>query len=93
VQVFAMENRYDLVPQLDSAANPDQPDLTAVTFDAQKGTVGDNNNLGATYAPAAKDLPANNPFYAAWLRTAQGFLDSTSKSSTSTYQITSGPGS
>jgi hypothetical protein len=37
VQVFAMENRYDLVPRLDGDTNPDQPNLTTVTFDGQKG--------------------------------------------------------
>jgi hypothetical protein len=93
VQALALENRYDIVPQLDGAANPDQPNVTTVTFDAQKGTVGDNHNLLRTYAPAAKDLPKDNPSYAAWLHTAQGFLDPNNQSTTTTYQITRGPGS
>jgi hypothetical protein len=93
VQVFAMENRYDLVPQLDGDLNPDQPNLTTVTFDGQKGDIGENHSIRETYVPAAKDFPKDNPSYAAWLGTAQGFMDPNNKSTTSTYQITRGPDS
>jgi hypothetical protein len=40
VQALAMENKYDIVPQLNGASNADQPNLTTMTFGAQKGTVG-----------------------------------------------------
>jgi pimeloyl-ACP methyl ester carboxylesterase len=77
IQVFAMENRYDIVPQLDGAPNPDQPNLTTVTFDAQNGTVGNNHSLPETYVRAARNLPKGDPSYIAWLQTAHGFLDPT----------------
>jgi hypothetical protein len=93
VQALAMENRYDLVPQLEGASNADRPNVTTMTFDVQKGTVGRNHDLRETYTRAAVNLPTSDPSYAAWLRTAQGFLDPTSQSSTKTYQITRGPGS
>jgi hypothetical protein len=43
--------------------------------------------------PAVKDLPTNNRSYAAWARTAEGFLDPNNQSSTTTFQITRGPSS
>jgi hypothetical protein len=92
VQVLAVENRNDLVPQLDGADNPDRANVTTMTFSADKGSVGENHSLGDTYQPAAASLPAGDPSYAAWRATAQGFLDPGNQASTATYAITRGPG-
>jgi alpha/beta hydrolase family protein len=88
VQVLAVENRHDLIPQLDGAVNPDRPNVTTLTFDADKGDVGLNHSLGKTYAPATADMPADDPSYAAWRNSASGFLDAHNQASTSTYAIT-----
>lgn len=88
VQVLAVENSHHLVPQLDGGANPDRANVTTMTFSADEGTVGDNHSLGGTYAPAAASLPAGDPSYAVWSRTAQGFLDPANRASTATYAIT-----
>ncbi len=88
VQVLALENRHDLVPNLDGLGNPDRPNVTTLTFDASKGSVSANHDLGLTYAVAAGTLPTGDPSYAAWLDTAKGFFDPASTGSTQTYQIT-----
>jgi pimeloyl-ACP methyl ester carboxylesterase len=93
VQVLAVENSHDLVPQLDGAANPDRANVTTMTFNADAGSVGLNHSLGDTYQVAARSLPdANDPSYDAWRATAQGFLDPGNAATTSTYAITRGPG-
>jgi hypothetical protein len=92
VQVLAVENSHDLIPQLDGSANPDRANVTTLTFSADKGTVGANHSLGATYQQAAATLPVDDPSYAAWRESAQGFLDPGNHASTATYAITRGPG-
>lgn len=88
VQVLALENHHDLVPNLDGLGNPDRPNMTTMTFDASKGSVGANHDLGLTYAVAAGTLPTDDASYAAWLDTVKGFFDPASTSITQTYQIT-----
>ncbi len=93
VQVLAVENRNDLVPALDGADNPDRPNVTTLRFGANKGSVGANHNLGNTYVPYASKMPAEDPSYAAWLESAQGFLNPANQTSTTnTYAITREPG-
>jgi hypothetical protein len=53
---------------LESASNADRPNLTTMTFEAQKGSAGKNHDLATTYATAAADIPTDDPSYAAWLR-------------------------
>jgi hypothetical protein len=91
VQVLAVENRNDLIPTLDGAANQDRPNVTTMTFSDNKGNVGDNHSLGSTYAPAAATLPTDDPSYKQWLATAQGFLAPDNQATTTTYQITRAP--
>ena len=94
VQVLAVENRNDLVPALDGADNPDRANVTTLTFSANKGDVGKNHSLRDAYGVAVADLPTDNPSYAAWLDSAQGFLDPANQTSTTnTYAITREPGS
>jgi hypothetical protein len=93
VQVLAVENSHDLVPQLDGADNPDRPNVTTMTFSQNLGSVGLNHSLGDTYEVAAGSLPdSGDPSYGAWRATAQGFLDPDNRATTSTYAITRGPG-
>lgn len=94
VQVLALENRNDLVPALEGADNPDRANVTTLTFSDNKGAMGENHSLNDTYAPAAADLPAGDPSYAAWRESAQGFLDPANQTSTTdTYAITRESGS
>lgn len=74
VQVLALENRYDLVPQLDGRDNPDRANVTTVVFDAQRGESGLNHELKG-YASLAEALPVDDPSVAAFLSSAGGFLD------------------
>lgn len=88
VQVLAVENRHDLVPQLDGAPNKDRPNVTTLTFSADRGSLGANHSLLDTYQVATADLPSDDPSYAAWRESSDGFLDPGSRSTTSTYAIT-----
>jgi hypothetical protein len=70
-----------------------------MTFSGNKGAMGKNHSLSGTYAPAAADLPAGDPSYAAWRESARGFLDPDNRvldldnqARTSTYAITREPG-
>ncbi|MGY1720354.1 esterase/lipase family protein [Blastococcus sp. SYSU DS0552] len=75
VQLLALENRHDLVPQLDSRANDDSPNVTTVTFAAQHGSVADNHAIGAAYRPAARAVDAGeDPSLAAFRAAAAPFL-------------------
>jgi hypothetical protein len=56
VQMLCLENEHDIVPHLDAADNPDQPNRTTVTFDSQQGTIGDNHGTRSAYLPAATSL-------------------------------------
>jgi hypothetical protein len=75
VQVLSLENRYDLVPHLDGAANPDRPNRTTVVFEARQASVGDNHDTGTAYLPAARALDvATDPSVQAWRDSAAPFL-------------------
>ena len=76
VSVLALENRYDLVPQLDGEPPPDQHNRITVTLDAQSHDIGLNHALGTTYLPAAHavDDDVSNPSLVAWREGASDFL-------------------
>ncbi len=59
IQVMAIENSHDIVPHLDAADNPDRPNVTTVTFDAQYGGIGDNHSITKSYVPASESLDAS----------------------------------
>jgi hypothetical protein len=87
VQVLSVENRHDIVPHLDSAANPDRANRTTVTVDQQTGTIGGNHDIGATYLPAARGVDASDdPSIRAYLDSAGGFLTGTTVT-TDQYQV------
>jgi hypothetical protein len=54
VSVLALENRYDVVPQLDGRPPPDQHNRVTVTIDAQNHDIGKNHGLQSTYLPEAQ---------------------------------------
>lgn len=56
VQVLSLENRFDLIPRLDAADNPDRHNWTTVTLDSQQLSVGANHSLVTTYRPGAELL-------------------------------------
>lgn len=73
VQVLALENVHDLVPRLDGQRNESAGNVTTVTFDAPRGSVGGNHAL-----PHYKDLAGDLPGHASvarWQASAGGFLD------------------
>lgn len=74
VQVLAVENRWDLVPQLDGRDNPDRPHVTTVVLDVQRSDLTANHAL-PLYADGVAGVDAADPSYAAWLASAAGFLD------------------
>ncbi|MGY2065812.1 PGAP1-like alpha/beta domain-containing protein [Blastococcus sp. SYSU DS0619] len=75
VQVLALENVHDVVPQLDSRANDDSPNVTTVTFAGQHGSIGDNHGIGSAYRPAARAVDAaDEPSLAAFRAAAAPFL-------------------
>jgi pimeloyl-ACP methyl ester carboxylesterase len=75
VQVLALENAADLVPHLDGAVNPDRPNVTTVTVDDQRGSVGADHDLMDTYQPAAAAADrSHNASVDSFVRTARGFL-------------------
>lgn len=89
VQVLALEGSHDIVPQLDGRANPDRANVTTVTFNDQKGTVGTNHALDE-YQRRAEGLLKpplqTNPSVAAWNRSARNFLPGSSKASSASTQ-------
>jgi pimeloyl-ACP methyl ester carboxylesterase len=76
VSVLALENRYDLVPQLDGAPPPDQHNRVTVLLDAQSHDVGVNHALSSTYLPGARliDGDLSNASLAQWREGAAAFL-------------------
>ncbi len=93
VQLLALENRADVVPATDGAANPARPNITTVTVDDQHGSVGANHSLDQTYRPAAAAADdSGNASVEAFVGSADGFLDAAPGESmtTSAYQITRG---
>ncbi|TFV51883.1 alpha/beta hydrolase [Blastococcus sp. TF02A_35] len=56
VQVLALENAHDIVPHLDGRSNDDDPNVTTVTFDRQKGSVGENHGISTAYRYGAEQV-------------------------------------
>jgi hypothetical protein len=76
VSVLALENRYDLVPQLDGRPPPDQHNRITVMLDAQSHDVGLNHAISSTYLPGARavDGDLTDPSLRAWRAGAEAFL-------------------
>ena len=76
VSVLSLENRYDVVPQLDGAPSPPDPNRVTVVFDAQHHDVGSNHAMSTTYVPAARavDGDAVDGSLAGWREGAAAFL-------------------
>lgn len=60
VQVLALENAHDVVPHLDSRANDDDPNVTTVTFEAQRGSIGDNHGIAGAYQYGAEAVDGSD---------------------------------
>lgn len=95
VDLLALENRYDTVPALDGAPDPDERHRTTVRVALQTGTVGGNHSLRSVYLPAARwaDGPAADGTSAqAWRRGASAFLTGPDgPSRTSRYDLRAAP--
>lgn len=76
VSVLALENRYDIVPQLDGQPPPDQANRVTVLLDAQSRDIGRNHAISTTYLPGARAIDGDrtDPSLAAWRAGAQAFL-------------------
>jgi pimeloyl-ACP methyl ester carboxylesterase len=76
VSVLALENRYDVVPQLDGRPSPPEANRVTVVFDAQHHDVGLNHAMATAYAPAGPliDADMTQPSLAAWRDGAGAFL-------------------
>ncbi|RZU31150.1 esterase/lipase family protein [Blastococcus saxobsidens] len=67
VQVLALENAHDVVPHLDSRKNDDDPNVTTVTFDVQRGSIGDNHGIAGAYQYGAEAVDrSDDPSIAAF---------------------------
>ncbi|HEX6499554.1 MAG TPA: alpha/beta hydrolase [Micromonosporaceae bacterium] len=83
VQVLSLENQHDIVPHLDGADDPDRPNRTTVTFDTQRGTIGDNHSTHLAYLPAAHALDhSSDPSVVAYRNSASTFLPGSGRGST-----------
>jgi pimeloyl-ACP methyl ester carboxylesterase len=60
VSVLALENRYDIVPQLDGRPPPDQHNRVTVMLDAQRHDIGLNHAISTTYLPEARRIDADH---------------------------------
>jgi pimeloyl-ACP methyl ester carboxylesterase len=88
VQVLALENSGDVVPQLDARPNPDRVNVTTVTVHHNHGDPGANHDLTESYVPGARDIDAStNPSVQTFMAGIGGFLGAT-EISTSTYIVT-----
>lgn len=75
VQVLALENAHDVVPNLDGRANDDDPHVTTVTFETQYGSVGENHGISNAYLSAARIVDrSDDPSIAAYRVSAGPFL-------------------
>ncbi|WP_433825780.1 esterase/lipase family protein [Actinoplanes sp. CA-015351] len=75
VQVLSLENKHDIVPHLDAAANPDRENWTTVEFANQHGTIGEEHSTSVSYLPAARDLDAStDPSIVAFRESAEKYL-------------------
>jgi Lipase (class 3) len=75
VQVLSLENAHDIVPHLDGHPNPDLPNRTTVTFDAQRGGLGANHAIPTGYQGGADAVDASDdPSVRGFLDSAAGFF-------------------
>ena len=75
VQVLALENAHDVVPNLDGRANDDDPNVVTVTFGTQHGSVGENHGIRSAYLGAAEVIDrSDDPSIAAYRASAASFF-------------------
>jgi len=75
VQVLSIENKHDIVPDLDARPNPDAANRVTVLVDRQNGTVVDNHSLGKVYVPAAAGVDhSGDPSIRAYVDSAYPFF-------------------
>jgi pimeloyl-ACP methyl ester carboxylesterase len=75
VSVLALENRYDVVPQLDGRPSPPDANRVTVVFDAQNHDVGLNHALASAYVPAGSVVDNDaDASLTAWREGAAAFL-------------------
>ena len=88
VRVLALENRADVVPNLDGAGNPSRPNVTTATFEVDHDDIVQNHALRESYAVGAAQCDASDdPSVRAFVDSADGFLSGTSEA-THDYLIT-----
>ncbi len=86
IQMLSLENRFDVVPRLDAAANPDRPNVTTATFDLQRDDIGMNHAIGSAYTPGAAALDRSaDPSVLAFRDSAGAFLGAAPGSAVRTY--------
>ena len=75
VQVLALENDGDVVPELDGTENPDRTNVTTATVHHQHGAVEADHSLDESYVPGARDVDASSdPSLRAYVDSLSGFL-------------------
>lgn len=76
VTVLALENRNDIVPQLDGRPSPDEANRITILLDTQTHDVGANHAISTTYLLAAQALDgdSDDPSLIAWRESAAPFL-------------------
>jgi hypothetical protein len=87
VQILALENRRDVVPQLDGRANPDRSNVTTVVGDRGDGTVLGDHAVDGAYLPLATDAQSSESRSVRdFLAGADGYFRATSVT-THRYQV------
>jgi predicted esterase len=88
IHVLSIENRGDIVPHLESNANPDQSNWTTVTVDHDTGTVGGNHAMHESYVPAAGSVDhSTDPSVRAYMDSADAFLNGDPPVTTNLYGV------
>jgi PGAP1-like protein len=78
VTMLSLENRGDLVPELDGADNPTRRNRYTVSIDRGPTSTGGRHSIGAAYLPGAADVDASRRAdLAAWYASADPFLSGT----------------
>lgn len=93
VQMLALENEDDVVPRLDGADAPDEPNRTTVTFVNRTGTVGGNHALASAgnYAAVAAQLDTSADPSVRHFRNGIAVFTQGAAVETHRYQVTRGP--
>lgn len=86
VSVLSVENRGDIVPQLDGVDNPDQPNWITATVDEAEPTVATEHSVQAYLAAGEQLDESADRSLLAWREGAAPFLDGSSVS-TAVYQV------